>query len=74
MPVKYNTDKGTPEQRVADRLKNSGGDHADHVIQKGSGPTRSFTNIHERGHQTGRGVPDFGSEMPGPMSKKDQGK
>jgi hypothetical protein len=37
---------GTPEARIANRLRNSGGDHADHVVQKGEGPTRAFTNIH----------------------------
>jgi hypothetical protein len=47
--VKYNTDKGTPEKRVADRLKNSGGPEADYVIQKGEGPTRTYTNIHHPG-------------------------
>jgi hypothetical protein len=39
----------TPEQRIASRLKNSGNPRADHVVQKGSGPTRTFTNIHEHG-------------------------
>jgi hypothetical protein len=35
------------EQRIADRLKNSGdAQHADVVVQKGDGPTRCFTNIH----------------------------
>jgi len=34
----------TPEARIASRLKNSGGDHAGHVV-KGDGKIR-FTNIH----------------------------
>jgi hypothetical protein len=35
------------EQRIADRLKNSGDTaNADVVAQMGDGPTRCFTNIH----------------------------
>jgi hypothetical protein len=34
------------EERIANRLKNSGeGLHADHVVRKGDGPTRTFHNI-----------------------------
>ncbi len=44
--VRYNPKHGTPEQRIANRLRNSGGVGADHVIQKGEGPTRAITNIH----------------------------
>ena len=50
--VKYNTSHhagGTPEARIASRLRNSGGEEADHVVQKGSGPTRVFHNIHNPG-------------------------
>ena len=50
--VKYNRDHhagATPEARIASRLRNSGGEEADHVVQKGSGPTRTFTNIHHPG-------------------------
>jgi hypothetical protein len=50
--VKYNTSHhagGTPEARIASRLRNSGCDTADHIIQKGSGPTRTFTNVHAKG-------------------------
>jgi hypothetical protein len=39
----------TPEARIQNRLRNSGCDTADHVVQKGDGPTRTFTNIHEKG-------------------------
>jgi len=49
---KYNTSHhagGTPEARIASRLRNSGGEEADHIVQKGSGPTRTFTNIHHPG-------------------------
>ena len=47
--VKYNTSHhagATPEARIANRLRNSGGEEADHIVQKGSGPTRTFTNVH----------------------------
>jgi len=40
----------TPEARIANRLRNSGGENADHVIKKGEGPTRTFTNIHYAPH------------------------
>jgi hypothetical protein len=33
-------------ERIAARLRNSGGDGADAVVQKGTGPTRTITNIH----------------------------
>jgi hypothetical protein len=34
------------EQRIANRLRNSGGGDADVVVQKGTGPTRTITNVH----------------------------
>ena len=34
------------EQRITNRLKTSGGGDADVVVQKGEGPTRTITNIH----------------------------
>ena len=56
--VKYNTSHhagATPEARIANRLRNSGDtENADHVVQKGSGPTRTFTNIdNSRQHRYG---------------------
>jgi hypothetical protein len=53
----------TPEARIANRLRNSGDTkNADHVIQKGSGPTRAYTNIdNSRQHQYGEGHPGEGS-------------
>jgi len=50
--VKY-TQKGTPEERIAKRLRNSGEgtDHRpDHTAVHGTGPTRTHTNIHNAGH------------------------
>jgi hypothetical protein len=38
------------EQRIADRLKNSGDPRADHHAVQGTGPTRTHTNIHHAGH------------------------
>ena len=63
--VKYDTNHhagGTPEARIASRLRNSGGEEADHIVQKGSGPTRTFTNIHHPGsaRQHGPGNPGEG--------------
>jgi hypothetical protein len=51
------------DQRVADRLKNSGDtDHADHHNVHGTGPTRAHTNIHNtRNQQYGEGHPGEGS-------------
>ncbi len=39
---------GTPQERIAARLRNSGCD-ADEVAQHGEGPTRTITNIHHSG-------------------------
>jgi hypothetical protein len=48
--TKYNTSHhagGTPEARIASRLKNSGdAEHAHHSVVHGTGPTRTHTNIH----------------------------
>jgi hypothetical protein len=33
-------------QRIGDRLRNSGGGDADVIVTKGTGPTRTVTNIH----------------------------
>jgi hypothetical protein len=57
--VKYDTSHpagATPEQRIANRLKNSGGDGADHSVVHGTGPTRTHTNIfHSANHVPVRG-------------------
>jgi hypothetical protein len=50
----------TPEARIASRLRNSGGEEADHIVQKGSGPTRTFTNIHHPGSARQHGGPNKG--------------
>ena len=48
------------DQRVADRLKNSGDTaHADHSVVHGTGPTRTHTQIH---HSR---VTSYGEDHPG---------
>jgi hypothetical protein len=43
---------GTPEARIASRLRNSGaGADPDHMTKEGSGARRTFHNIHEAGHK-----------------------
>jgi hypothetical protein len=63
--VKY--DRGhhagaTPEARIANRLKNSGGEEADHSVVHGTGPTRTWTNLHHPGsaRRHGAGNPGEG--------------
>jgi hypothetical protein len=50
------------EQRIADRLKNSGDTaHADHSVVHGTGPTRTHTNLHfSRNTDYGKGNPGEG--------------
>jgi len=45
----------TPEARIANRLRNSGGEEADHHAVHGTGPTRTHTNIHSTGNVLQRG-------------------
>src|SRR6516165_4424867 len=74
--VKYDTSHhcgATPEARIAYRLRNSGGEEADHVVQTGTGPQRVFTNIHNPGssRQHGadnRGEPGIDSKLRGPAN------
>jgi hypothetical protein len=48
------------DQRVADRLKNSGDvAHADHHAVHGTGPERAHTNIHNTRNQS------YGEDHPG---------
>ena len=51
--VKYRSDKGTEEERIARRLRNSAeGLNADTVRQDGASPLRTFHNIfHSANHQ-----------------------
>jgi hypothetical protein len=54
----------TPEQRIASRLRNSGSPEANTVVQKGSGPGRTFTNIHDAGTAKQHNTPLVGSNRP----------
>jgi hypothetical protein len=49
-----------PAERIADRLKSSGGEGATHHVVHGTGPTRTHTHIHEYGHQGNHGKPAMG--------------
>jgi hypothetical protein len=48
--IRYNTSHHSgagPEARITNRLRNSGdAKTADVTVQKGSGPTRTFSNVH----------------------------
>jgi hypothetical protein len=57
--TKYNTSHhagGTPEARIASRLRNSGDvKNSEHSVVHGTGPTRTYTNIHHsRVHEHGK--------------------
>jgi hypothetical protein len=50
--VKYDRNHpagATPEARIANRLRNSGGEEADSITKNGDGPTRVYHNIHNPG-------------------------
>ena len=72
--VKYNRNHhsgGTPEARIASRLRNSGDTaNVQHVIHKGGdAPNRTYTNIHHsRVHQ--HGAPNKGE---GDINNKPRG-
>ena len=78
--VKYNTSHhagATPEARIANRLRNSGGEEADRHAVHGTGPTRTHTNIHNPGpaRQHGAdhpGEPGIDGKMRGPAQPKGQ--
>jgi hypothetical protein len=55
---KYDTSHhagATPEARIANRLRNSGGEEVDHHAVHGTGPTRTHTNVHATGNVLQRG-------------------
>jgi hypothetical protein len=55
----------TPEARIANRLKNSGGEEAHHHAVHGTGPTRTHTNIHSTGNVLQRGEDAKGADIYG---------
>jgi hypothetical protein len=63
------------EQRIADRLKNSGdAAHADHHAVHGTGPERAHTNIHNTRNQSygedHPGEPGIDGRMRGPANRQ----
>ena len=71
--TKYNTSHhagGTPEARIASRLRNSGDvNNSEHSVVHGTGPTRTYTNIHHsRVHE--HGAPNKGE---GDINNKPRG-
>jgi hypothetical protein len=69
MEVKYDTTHhagATPEARIANRLRNSGNaKEADHSVVHGTGPTRTHTNVHEKGNVMQRGDDVRGQDIHG---------
>jgi hypothetical protein len=64
--TKYNTSHhagGTPEARIASRLRNSGDvKNSEHSVVHGTGPTRTYSNIHHsRVHEHGKPSPGEGN-------------
>jgi hypothetical protein len=57
---------GTPEARIAARLRNSGGDNlGEHTTKTGDGPNRVFHNIHSNaGQQHVKPGPDHTTPTP----------
>jgi hypothetical protein len=52
----------TPEARIHNRQRNSGGEEADQIVKTGSGERRTFHNIHNSGsaRQHGKDNPGEG--------------
>jgi hypothetical protein len=76
--TKYDTSHhrgATPEARINNRLRNSGGEEADHIVKTGSGAQRVFHNIHHGANMRQHG-PDakcvgIDGKMRGPASHGD---
>jgi hypothetical protein len=65
------------EQRIRDRLKNSGGQEADFTTQVGSGPTRLFHNSHNSANMRqhgpdGKGERGIDGKARGPANTRGQ--
>jgi hypothetical protein len=58
--TKYKSASG-PDEIIAKRMRNSGGEEADHTIKTDEGVRRVFQNIHLSGHQAQHG-PDHKGE------------
>jgi hypothetical protein len=56
--IKYDTSHhagATPEARIRNRLRNSGGEEADVITKTGDSARRTFHNIHHTGNVMQRG-------------------
>jgi hypothetical protein len=76
--IKYNTGHhagATPEARIRNRPRNSGGEEADVITKTGDSARRTFHNIHHTGNVMQRGAdnPGEGSitgERRGPANRQ----
>jgi hypothetical protein len=57
--TKYKSASG-PDEIIAKRMRNSGGEEADHTIKSGEGVRRVYHNIHLSGHQAQHGADNKG--------------
>jgi hypothetical protein len=74
--TKYKSASG-PEEIIAKRQRNSGGEEADKTIKSGDGVRRVYHNIHLSGHQTqhgpdAKGEGDIYNRPRGPANPKGQ--
>jgi hypothetical protein len=61
--IKYDTSHhagATPEARIRNRLRNSGGEEADVTTKTGDSARRTFHNIHHTGNVMQRGADNKG--------------
>jgi hypothetical protein len=63
--IKYRSDKGSPDERIRARLKNSGGEEGYTVHTGGDAPNRVFHNVHEKGNVMQRGEDVRGQDIDG---------
>ena len=63
--IKYRSDKGSPDERIRARLKNSGGEEGYTVHTGGEAPNRVFHNVHEKGNVMQRGEDVRGQDIDG---------
>jgi len=75
--IKYNTSHhagATPQARIDNRLRNSGGEEADVTTKTGNSLQRVFHNIHHTGNvmqrgQDNKGEPGVDGKMRGPANR-----
>jgi hypothetical protein len=72
--TKYKSASG-PDEIIAKRMRNSGGEEADRTIKTGDGVRRVYHNIHLSGHQAQHGADHKGEgniygEARGPANTK----